>query len=153
MLLTYQMLPKLGGNRTESVSCILEQAKRNPGVRYDCCIDAAMSVIEGRWKCTILCLLCKEGPMRFAELQRRIGEISSRILSKQLKELEEDGMVLRTVGSDRKLCVTYSLSSKGMSVLPALAALAEWGARYQMMQVIVPSDDVPEARHPGVVPE
>ena len=144
MLLNDQMLPTSGGNGTEEYACILEQVKANPNVRYDCCIDAAMSVIEGRWKCTILCLLFKEGPMRYVELQRRIGEISSRILSKQLKELEEDGMILRTVGPDRKISVTYSLSSKGMSVLPALKALAEWGARYQMMQVIVPTDSVSE---------
>ncbi len=142
------MLPTLGGNGTEDCQCMLEQIKANPNVRYDCCIDAAMSVIEGRWKCTILCLLFKEGPMRYVELQRRIGQISSRILSKQLKELEEDGMILRTVGTDRKLSVTYSLSSKGMSVLPALKALAEWGARYQMMQVIVPAESVPD-KHPA----
>ena len=144
------MLPTSGGKGTGDYACMLEKVRADTNVRYDCCIDAAMSVIEGRWKCTILCLLFKEGPMRYAELQRRIGEISSRILSKQLKELEEDGMVLRTVGTDRKISVTYSLSSKGMSVLPALAALAEWGARYQMMQVIVPRDPVPEMRSAGV---
>ena len=60
-------------------------------------------------------------------------------------------MILRTVGPDRKISVTYSLSSKGMSVLPALAALAEWGARYQMMQVIVPIDSLPEKRTASAV--
>lgn len=109
-----------------------------PNARYNCCLDAAMSVIEGRWKCTIICMLTKYGPMRFSELERKIGDVSSRILSKQLKELEADGMVIRTVYPDRKLKVSYSLSERGESILPILADLAEWGARNRMVQVIVP---------------
>lgn len=111
--------------------------------RYNCCIDAAMSVIEGRWKCTILCMLGTNGQMRYSEIQRKIGDISSRILSKQLKELEIDGMIDRFVGSDRKLCVTYGLTDKGRTILPALIALAEWGARHQMIHVVVPTDAIP----------
>lgn len=115
-------------------------------VRYNCCIDAAMSVIEGRWKCTILCLLELEGPMRYSELQRRIRDISSRILSKQLKELEHDGMLRRLVQSDRKLCVSYEMTDKGHSIIPALRMLGEWGARNQFIQVIVPKDQpLPDA--------
>lgn len=110
-----------------------------PNARYNCCLDAAMSVIEGRWKCTIICMLMKYGPMRFSELERKIGDVSSRILSKQLKELEADGMVIRTVYPDRKLKVSYSLSERGESILPILADLAEWGARNNMVQVIVPT--------------
>ncbi len=108
-------------------------------IRYDCCVDAAMSVIEGRWKCTILCML-HGGPLRYSELQRRIEGITSRILSKQLRELEDDGMVLRIVNADRKLKVTYSLTKKGESILPILASLAEWGAMNQMINVIVPEE-------------
>ena len=113
---------------------------RTAVLRYNCCIDAAMSVIEGRWKCTILCMLCTNGPMRFSELERRIGEVTSRILSKQLRELEGDCMVRRTVESDGKLKVTYSLTDKGRSIIPILGALAQWGARNQAVQVIVPTD-------------
>ncbi len=103
--------------------------------RFNCCLDAAMRVIEGRWKCTILCMLVKEGPMRFSELQRGIGDITSRILSKQLKELEADGMVDRTVADDRKLRVTYSITEKGESIRPALEVLARWGSDHQMGDV------------------
>lgn len=106
--------------------------------RYNCCIDAAMSVIEGRWKGTIICMLAKDGPLRFSELQKNIGEITSRILTKQLKELEEDGMVMRTVQSDGKVKVYYSLTQRGNSVIPVLECLARWG-RDQMIQVIVPA--------------
>lgn len=106
--------------------------------RYNCCIDATMSVIEGRWKCTILCMLFRNGPMRYSELQRKISEVSSRILSKQLKELEKDGMIDRVVTTDRKLCVTYKLTDKGRTIIPLLISMAEWGARYQMVHVVLP---------------
>ena len=110
------------------------------GVRFNCTIDATMSVIEGRWKGTILCMLCLNGPMRFSDLQRRIGSITSRILSKQLKELEADGMVDRMVDASSKLRVEYSLTPKGHSIIPVLRSLAEWGLMYQCIQVVVPTE-------------
>ena len=97
--------------------------------RYNCSIDAAMAVIEGRWKGTIICMLAMDGTLRFSELQRKIGEITSRILSKQLKELESDGMVTRTVVPEGKVKVEYSLTEKGRSIIPVLRSLAEWGAQ------------------------
>ena len=100
-----------------------------------------MSVIEGRWKGTIICMLAQDGTLRFSALQRKIGEITPRILSKQLKELESDGMVERTVVPDRKVKVEYSLTDKGRSILPVLESLAIWGAMHQCIQVIVPGKD------------
>lgn len=109
--------------------------------RYNCSIDAAMSVIEGRWKGTIICMLAKDGTLRFSELQRKIGEITSRILSKQLKELEADGMITRNVIPEGKVKVEYTLTDKGRSIIPVLESLARWGAMHQCIQVIVPDRD------------
>ena len=109
--------------------------------RYNCSIDAAMSVIEGRWKGTIICMLAKDGTLRFSELQRKIGEITSRILSKQLKELEADGMITRKVIPEGKVKVEYTLTDKGRSIIPVLESLARWGAMHQCIQVIVPDRD------------
>ena len=114
-------------------------------VRYNCAVDAAMSVIEGRWKCTILCMLYKKGIMRFSELQKDIGDITSRILSKQLKELEADHMITRSIDSTGKLKVDYRLTAKGESIIPLLADLAEWGARNQCIQLITVSDTAPDS--------
>ncbi len=113
-----------------------------------CPVNAAMSVIEGRWKPTILCMLSRNGGMRFSELQRRIGGITSRMLSKQLKELESDGMVGRSVSPSGKLKVTYSITAKGESICPILIELSKWGVEHQMAEVIVPE---PEAspKNPG----
>ena len=113
--------------------------------RFNCAIDATMSVIEGRWKGTILCMLFKNGTMRFSELQKEIGEITSRILTKQLKELEEDGMIRREVDTSGKIKVEYSLTDRGHSILPVLYSMAEWGARNQFVQVIVPKVEEAES--------
>ena len=113
--------------------------------RVNCAIDATMSVIEGRWKGTILCMLFKNGKMRFSELQKDIGEITSRILTKQLKELEEDGMLRRDVDTRGKIKVEYSLTERGMSIMPVLYSMAEWRARNQFVQVIVPKSEEAES--------
>ena len=102
-----------------------------PAPRYNCAVDAAMSVIEGKWKCTIICLLGINGSMRFNEILKAIGEISSRMLSKQLKELEEDGIVTRTINDKGPLKISYSLTDKGRSLGPVLNSIAEWGLKYQ----------------------
>jgi len=104
--------------------------------RFNCALDAAMSVIEGRWKPTIICLLAQNGSMRFNELLNRIGEVSSRMLSKQLKELEADAIVSRTVDDHGALKVSYSLTDRGMSLIPVLRDLARWGAENQFRTLV-----------------
>jgi DNA-binding HxlR family transcriptional regulator len=86
-----------------------------------------MSVLEGRWKSTILCVLAKWGPRRFNQLVKSIEGISPRMLTKQLKELERDGIVERTVYPEMPPRVEYSITEKGMSLVPVLKVLADWG--------------------------
>ena len=95
--------------------------------RMDCAIDATMSVIEGRWKTVILCKIYKNGPMRFNQLMKSIDGISPRILTKQLKELESDGIIKRTSYQEIPPRVEYSITDKGMSLGPIMLAMAEWG--------------------------
>ncbi len=106
--------------------------------RFNCAIDATMSVIEGRWKGTILCMLAINGPMRFSELQKSIGEITSRILTKQLKELEGDRMIRRNASTEGKIKVEYSLTDRGWSIIPVLKVIGEWGLNNQFVNIIVP---------------
>lgn len=105
--------------------------------RYNCAIDATMSIIEGRWKGTILCLLAQNGVMRFSDIQKSIGSITSRILTKQLRELKDDGMIDRIPCKDG-IKVEYVLTSRGMSILPVLKSIAEWGLQNQFVSIIVP---------------
>ncbi|VEG13246.1 winged helix-turn-helix transcriptional regulator [Moraxella cuniculi] len=88
----------------------------------------ALSLIGGKYKMVILFWLHRNPPnMRFNELQRKIGKISVKTLSQSLKELENDGLIIRTEYPQIPPKVEYSLSDKGLSLIPILDALCEWG--------------------------
>jgi len=86
-----------------------------------------MTIIEGKWKAAILCKLHVKGAMRFNQLMKELEIISPRILTKQLREMENDGLIIRTVKAEVPVCVEYSVSEKGRTLIPALKILAEWG--------------------------
>ena len=91
-----------------------------------CPIDAMLSVIDGRWKGTILWRL-SEGPMRTSELRRSIPEITERMLIRHLHELVQDGILLRRQERGLPPCVRYSISSYGQTLLPVLTVICGWG--------------------------
>lgn len=95
----------------------------------DCPIDAALSVIDGRWKGTILWRLC-DGPMRTAQLRRSIPGITERMLIRHLHELVDDGIIERHDARTVPPCVHYSISDYGMTLAPVLAGLCEWGRKH-----------------------
>ena len=92
----------------------------------ECPIDAALSVIDGRWKGTILWRLA-DGPMRTAELRRSIPEMTERMLIRHLHELVADGIIERHDAGTVPPCVHYSISEYGKTLGPVLAALCSWG--------------------------
>ena len=94
-----------------------------------CPIDAMLSVIDGRWKGTILWRLL-DGPMRTSELRRSIPEITERMLIRHLQELVKDGIVLREEGRS----VRYSISEYGMTMVPVLEEICAWGRRHLARQ-------------------
>ncbi|MFJ7408249.1 MULTISPECIES: winged helix-turn-helix transcriptional regulator [unclassified Lysinibacillus] len=88
-----------------------------------------LSVIGGKWKMLILYLLAENQPVRFNEMKRQIGAITYKTLSAQLKELEEDGMVIRKEYPQIPPKVEYSLTNKANTLLPAMEKLCEWGTK------------------------
>ncbi|QDL94228.1 winged helix-turn-helix transcriptional regulator (plasmid) [Paroceanicella profunda] len=104
-------------------------AKR-PHSRYDCVpgcsVEAAISLIDGKWKCVILFHLL-EGTQRFNEIRRRIPGVTQRTLTNQLRELEADGLIVRKVYAEVPPKVEYSLSDLGHTMTPILSALKDWG--------------------------
>lgn len=90
-----------------------------------CPIDAMLSVIDGRWKGTILWKLL-EGPMRTSELHCGIPQITERMLIRHLRDLVNDGVVTRAEGGGNRH-VFYSISSYGMTLLPVLEQICAWG--------------------------
>ncbi|MDY0293926.1 MAG: helix-turn-helix domain-containing protein [Candidatus Methanomethylophilaceae archaeon] len=114
----------------------------------DCAIDATMSVIEGRWKSVILCKLAVKGRMRFSHLMKELDGISPRMLTKQLREMEEDRLVIREVYPEVPVRVEYSLAPRGQSLMPALRALADWGLRNMLPNRVAfeESVEIPDRR-------
>lgn len=83
-------------------------------------------MVEGRWKLTILFHLFAVPVLRFSELERAIEGVSQRMLAKQLREMERDGLVGRTVHAEIPPKVEYRLTEVGEALRPALAALRDW---------------------------
>jgi DNA-binding HxlR family transcriptional regulator len=95
--------------------------------RFHCAMDVSMKYIGGKWKSVVLWYLRKESK-RFAMLKKLIPQITERMLSITLQQLEKDGLVKREVFMSKPpLKVEYSLTDFGKSLLPALEALAQWG--------------------------
>jgi DNA-binding HxlR family transcriptional regulator len=91
-----------------------------------CPVDLCVDVIGGKWKPTILYHLAY-GPTRFNVLRRLIPAVTARMLALQLRELERDGIVSRTVASQVPPRVDYALTPDGETLLPILRAMAAWG--------------------------
>lgn len=89
----------------------------------------AVELIGKRWTGAILRILM-DGPARFGEIQERIPDLSDRLLSERLKELEETGIVVRSVDEGRPVCVTYALTKRGLALKPALDELGEWAENW-----------------------
>lgn len=95
-----------------------------------CPIRVSLSVIGGKWKPLILWYL-RDGPVRFSAIQKKIPGITQTMMTKQLRELVDDGMIERTVYPEVPPRVDYNLTDDGRSVFPVLVVLNEWGNEYQ----------------------
>lgn len=94
---------------------------------FNCEKELTLSVLGGKWKLVILWHLGFEGTHRFNEIRKLFKSISHRILSKQLKELEQDGLIHRKVYDSSPPKVEYSISERGKTILPIVQAMYEWG--------------------------
>ncbi|WP_430910727.1 winged helix-turn-helix transcriptional regulator [Methylobacterium sp. sgz302541] len=98
--------------------------------RFDCSpgcpVEATLVLIGGKWKGIVLWHLL-QGTLRFNEIRRRLPNVTQRMLTNQLRELESDGFVIRTVYPEVPPKVEYSLSERGRSLEPVILALKAWG--------------------------
>ena len=95
----------------------------------DCPAERAVYFLGGKWKIRILFSLLQRKKMRFGELKKALKTITQQMLSKQLKELEADGIVNRKVIHIMPPNVEYSLTEFGLSVMPILKSFSEWNKR------------------------
>lgn len=96
------------------------------GDTFHCAMDITMHFIGGKWKTVVLWYL-RNKTLRFGELKKQIPDITEKMLSIQLKSLEEDGLVKREVFAEVPLRVEYSMTDFGKSLIPILEAVAKWG--------------------------
>ncbi|MEO1013306.1 MAG: helix-turn-helix domain-containing protein [Bacteroidota bacterium] len=95
----------------------------------NCPVTKIMSVLGGRWKFIILYTL-RKSTKRFGQINHFIPSISNKVLTEQLRELEEDGIIKRRVLTDRiPVNVEYSLTEKGKEIIPILELMEAWGNR------------------------
>lgn len=96
------------------------------GQEFHCAMDVTMKYIGGKWKTVVLWYLRKD-KKRFSELRRLIPNITEKMLSLQLKDLTNDGIVGRKVYAEVPPKVEYFLTDFGKSLIPALEEIARWG--------------------------
>ncbi|SEG81343.1 DNA-binding transcriptional regulator, HxlR family [Thermomonospora echinospora] len=104
-----------------------------------CPIAPVVDIVFSRWTTPILWTLNQHGRQRFVELQRRITTITPKVLTQRLRQLERDGLIVRTYHPEVPPRVEYEISDLGRSLAPLFAHLAEWAA--------VNLDKVDRARH------
>ena len=90
-------------------------------------IEVTLKVIGGKWKPLILHLLQYEGPKRYNEILRYLKDAPKKTLTAQLRELEEDGIIDRSVIPAVPVQVSYSISEHGRTLYPVLDAMCDWG--------------------------
>ncbi len=97
---------------------------------FNCNMELTLDIIGGKWKPIIIYYIGTNEKLRYGELKRIIPNISERMLSRALRELEKDKVINREVFEEKIMRVEYTLTDRGLEVLPILTALTLWGQNY-----------------------
>jgi DNA-binding HxlR family transcriptional regulator len=118
--------------------------RRNFAHRPACAVEATLDLIDGKWKGVILFHL-QGGTQRFGELRNRIHGITQRMLTKQLRALEDDNLVIRKVYAEVPPRVEYRLSQIGESLRPVIDTLRAWGENHRASLSRGPESEIVKA--------
>lgn len=98
---------------------------------YECPVELTVQVIGGKWKALLLWQI-RDKVLRYGEFKRSVPDITHKMLSQCLKELENDGLVKRKVYQVIPPMVEYSLTPEGKRLMPVLEAMQKWGVNYKV---------------------
>jgi len=101
--------------------------------RRTCPAESTVELIGGRWKIVILWYLF-QGVKRFSELQRALRGVSQKVLTQQLRDMERNGLVTRTIYAQVPPKVEYSLTPLGLSLKPVVEAIHQWGIAHGFIE-------------------
>jgi DNA-binding HxlR family transcriptional regulator len=104
---------------------------------HGCPVQATINVLSGKWKVQILWHL-SFGPLRFAEIRDKLFDISEKVLTDQLRQLEQDGVIQRYSAQSVPPMVTYSLNAEGEKLVPMMESLCDWGCAHFQMKPNLP---------------
>lgn len=107
------------------------QARKTGGYEYYCSVELTIKMIGGKWKPIILYHLGQNGTHRFGELRQSMPNITQKMLTQQLRELEKDGLIDRKIYAQVPPKVEYSLTDLGRTIMPVLNHLSQWGQQYE----------------------
>ena len=96
-----------------------------------CPVETCVQLIGSKWRLLIMRDLLMNESMRFGQLQRSVGKVSQKVLTSNLRDMEESGLVVRRVYPEVPPRVEYSLTETGKSLKPIIDAMWDWGTEYQ----------------------
>ncbi len=97
-----------------------------------CPVTATMQVLGGKWKAILINAIYLTSPARFGELKRSVKGITQSMLTQQLRELEDDGLISRKIYAEIPPRVEYTLTEFGLTLSPIMQSMAKWGEEYRM---------------------
>ena len=100
-------------------------------------IDDTIDILSGKWKLSIIARLCNH-PMRYSALLKDVTGISGKVLSRELQDLEMNGLIIREVATSKPLAVTYRISAFGESLKDLTDSIADWGLQHRARIIQAP---------------
>lgn len=97
-----------------------------------CPVTATMKVLGGKWKPILINAIYLTAPARFGELKRSVAGITQSMLTQQLRELEDDGLISRKIYAEIPPRVEYTLTDLGLTLSPIMRSMAKWGEEYRI---------------------
>lgn len=97
-----------------------------------CPVTATMKVLGGKWKPILINAIYLTAPARFGELKRSVKGITQSMLTQQLRELEDDGLITRKIYAEIPPKVEYTLTEFGLTLSPIMLSMAKWGEEYRI---------------------